>query len=146
MFLPYDCVQVFRTFIIWNKDWRIILFPAVLCCADIAKSIWIVWSTSLFATPPSTGFFSPALQLLAFFALTLGLNLICTCMFLFVVREVSRLIVYVKKALIAFKITTAHRLLNRFVTTRSRRLVNALALILESGQYDSCTLYLYPVC
>ncbi|KAK7682360.1 hypothetical protein QCA50_014565 [Cerrena zonata] len=122
--ITMDFLIVFRTYVIWSRDWRVILFPCVLCCADIAKSIWIVWSTSLFANPPASGFFAPSSQLLAFFALTLGLNFICT-------------------SLIVFKIATAHRLLNRFQTaaTSSRRLTDTLALVIESALLYSLLLF-----
>ncbi|CAL1713325.1 unnamed protein product [Somion occarium] len=121
--LIMDVLIVFRTYMIWNRDWRIILFPVVLCCADTGKSVWIVIATGLTATPPSTGFFAPSLQLLAFFALTLGLNFICT-------------------SLIVFKIFRARHLLNKFIITRQRRLNGALALVIESAAIYSMFLFL----
>ncbi|CAL1703357.1 unnamed protein product [Somion occarium] len=117
-----DALIVFRTFVIWNRSWKIIIVPGVLLCADTAKSIWYICTLSLSGSVAPDGVDSPRLQLVSFFALIWGLNVICT-------------------GLIAFKIGRSQWVLNKFKASGDQRLRRAFSLIIESAAIYSLLLF-----
>ncbi|CAL1713327.1 unnamed protein product [Somion occarium] len=118
-----DALIVYRTFIVWNRSYRVIIIPIVLLAGDIATSIWFDWSHTA-GSPADMVIHSPTWASLKYFcALTLALNVLCTCM-------------------IAVKIWCIQRDVDMLVFQRgTRRLSKILAIILESAAIYSAFLF-----
>ncbi|KAF7352149.1 hypothetical protein MVEN_01178100 [Mycena venus] len=74
-----DAFIIFRTFIVWNRSWLVILVPMVLCLANLGPSIWVSIALAKLDTE------GPAIwgnivfkSLNLFLSLTLCTNIICT--------------------------------------------------------------------
>ncbi|CAL1707483.1 unnamed protein product [Somion occarium] len=113
-----DMVIVFRTFIIWGRNYWIVLVPTLLFGADIAMSAWFTWSVNE-AKPGASVLISNVFARSKYFYIcTLALNLLCT-------------------VLIAYKIwSIQRRVLNQYYG----RLPNALSIVVESAAIYSCLL------
>ncbi|KAL4253267.1 hypothetical protein AB1N83_013308 [Pleurotus pulmonarius] len=108
-----DITMVYRLFIVWNRSWRILIFPALITAGLIAAGINVVVS---FARSPET----PAAQLFANASsrwitiastMSLALNLLVT-------------------ALMAYKIWTIHQMVQRLTPSR---IMPVITIIMESA-------------
>ncbi|KAI8976640.1 hypothetical protein BD414DRAFT_160084 [Trametes punicea] len=73
-----DIIIVYRTFIVWNMNWWIILAPVGLCMGDTAVGIWAVWTLAQ-TTPDSIPILAAVtVRIRYFFIITFVLNLLCS--------------------------------------------------------------------
>ncbi|KAF8627675.1 hypothetical protein AX15_004303 [Amanita polypyramis BW_CC] len=111
--LVADALLVYRTMVIWGRKWWALAIPAALYLLDIAALIWFIWTLKEtkadFRITDSAAF----ARSIYFFAATLAVNLICTC-------------------LIAYKIWRVQNEVAIYVTSDSR-VRNAFSIILESA-------------
>ncbi|KAK7682384.1 hypothetical protein QCA50_014589 [Cerrena zonata] len=113
-----DALLVFRTFIIWDRSRRVIIFPALFLLVDLAHSALIVVSPSSPNSPLSKSMLSPRLDLVIFVAVSWTLNLLCA-------------------GLIAYKICKMRYIIKRLFSTKNDLLDNMLTVILESASIYS---------
>ncbi|KAF8718308.1 hypothetical protein AX14_011912 [Amanita brunnescens Koide BX004] len=108
-----DALLIYRTLIVWGRRWLIIVLPVILYFLDIATSIWFTWSITEAPSGHSVLGDTAFARSAYFFATTLAVNLVCTCLISFKIWRVQRAVVgYV----------------NGF-----RRARNALLIVLESA-------------
>ncbi|KAJ7044407.1 hypothetical protein C8F04DRAFT_1070323 [Mycena alexandri] len=74
-----DAFIVFRTFVVWNRNWLVIILPTVICVANLGTWIWLSLVLHRF-TPDEDSVFqrNVTASTNAFIALTLSTNLLCT--------------------------------------------------------------------
>ncbi|KAJ7928869.1 hypothetical protein B0H13DRAFT_967858 [Mycena leptocephala] len=82
-----DVFIIFRAFIVWNRNWLVIVFPSILCLANFGVGAWLVillvrlgdqliWNTAI-------------IQVLGtFIAITMATNVICTGLIAFRILRV----------------------------------------------------------
>jgi len=115
-----DAVLVYRTFIVWGRNYWIVILPSLLFILDFAMSVWFTWSVNE-AHPGSSVLVSTVFaRSKYFFVATLALNLLCT-------------------TLIAYKIWKVQSKVIPYVSGPSRG-ANALSIILESAAIYSAAL------
>ncbi|KAJ7185294.1 hypothetical protein C8R46DRAFT_1185075 [Mycena filopes] len=90
-----DAFIIFRTFIVWKRNYYVIILPTLLFLGNFASSIWLIYSIIKFdPTTPVFGEITKSVN--AFIYLTLFTNILCTGLIasriLFVRRKVSGLI------------------------------------------------------
>ncbi|KAF8621299.1 hypothetical protein AX15_007897 [Amanita polypyramis BW_CC] len=111
--LVADALLIYRTLIVWERRWCTLILPIVLYCLDVAMSIWFTWSV----TEAKRGYSVLSAMTFSrskyFFAATLAVNLVCTC-------------------LIAYRIWAIQNAVTRY-SRGSHRVQNALLIILESA-------------
>ncbi|THU90569.1 hypothetical protein K435DRAFT_801927 [Dendrothele bispora CBS 962.96] len=73
-----DAVLIYRTFIVWSRNWIILIIPLLLFGVDIATAIWTTWSISLADSETKVMGSSVINRSKYFYAATLALNLFCT--------------------------------------------------------------------
>jgi len=111
--LVADALLIYRTLIVWGGKWWILILPVTLYLLDIVTSIWFTWSITEAKDGHSVLGTTAFARSIYFFAATLAVNLVCTC-------------------LIAFRIYMVRRAVTGYVTG-IRRARNALAIVLESA-------------
>jgi len=111
--LVADALLIYRTLIVWGGKWWILILPVTLYFLDIATSIWFTWSITEARNGHSVLGATAFARSIYFFAATLAVNLVCTC-------------------LIAFRICMVRRAVVGYVTG-VRRARNALSIVLESA-------------
>ncbi|KAJ7686872.1 hypothetical protein B0H14DRAFT_3056770 [Mycena olivaceomarginata] len=84
-----DVFIVFRTFIVWERNWLIIIIPSLLCLANTIISILAIISFEELAGTNSA-VWSSVDWLNAFISLTLTTNIICTGLISFRIVQVYR--------------------------------------------------------
>ncbi|KAJ7935864.1 hypothetical protein B0H13DRAFT_2304357 [Mycena leptocephala] len=112
--LVADVFIVFRTFIVWDRNWLVILIPSMLCLASTGPVLGCVAFSQLgSAVNPRWGAID---WLTAIVALTLATNIICT-------------------GLISFKIIQVHRHVAMMVSSTSPRSISMRipSVIIESA-------------
>ncbi|KAJ6472478.1 hypothetical protein C8R45DRAFT_1077990 [Mycena sanguinolenta] len=111
-----DAFIIFRTFIIWNRNWSIIILPAVLCLANLGSSFWVIIALADLnkGLSPSVWHNVVYKSINLFLSLTLCTNVICT-------------------ALIAFRILRIHRDLRWMSSTGPTYTMRAVSIIVESA-------------
>ncbi|KAJ7581389.1 hypothetical protein C8J56DRAFT_1057377 [Mycena floridula] len=72
-----DAFIIYRTFIVWKRNWYVIVLPTMLFLANIASSIWLIYSIVKF-DPEAPIFGEITKSVDAFIYLMLFTNLICT--------------------------------------------------------------------
>ncbi|KAF8636207.1 hypothetical protein AX17_003693 [Amanita inopinata Kibby_2008] len=108
-----DALLIYRTLIVWGRNFWILVLPIPLYCCDIATSIWFTWSIKE-AEEGNSVLISSALQRSKyFFAATLAVNLVCTL-------------------LIAYRIWIIQKAVAGYARGQ-RRARNALSIVLESA-------------
>ncbi|KAJ7918295.1 hypothetical protein B0H13DRAFT_1869480 [Mycena leptocephala] len=113
-----DIFMIFRTFIVWNKRWVIIIIPVVLSIVNFGMGVWTV-SVSIKSATSNAIILETLVPetVLIFVALTLATNLVCT-------------------GLIAYRIIHVHQQLAWMVprTGKSRsQSLNILSVFVESA-------------
>ncbi|KAJ7176264.1 hypothetical protein C8R43DRAFT_975314 [Mycena crocata] len=74
-----DAFIIFRTYVIWNHNWLVIIIPTLVCLADFASSIWVIVALAQFDPTKQSVFQNIVITSMnTFLALTLVTNLICT--------------------------------------------------------------------
>ncbi|KAJ6542889.1 hypothetical protein B0H19DRAFT_1076919 [Mycena capillaripes] len=89
-----DAFIIFRTFVVWNRNWVVIILPTLLCVANLGSSIWLDVSLLEFNPDNESVFQNNVVKSTnAFIALTLCTNLICTGLISFRIFRVHRRVV-----------------------------------------------------
>ncbi|KAJ7754599.1 hypothetical protein B0H16DRAFT_1832669 [Mycena metata] len=84
-----DAFLIYRTFIVWKRNWLIIILPTLLFLANFACAIWILYSFITFdVTKPIFGPITMSIN--AFGYLTLFTNLLCSGLISFRILSVRR--------------------------------------------------------
>ncbi|PFH53310.1 hypothetical protein AMATHDRAFT_171785 [Amanita thiersii Skay4041] len=108
-----DTLLLYRTLIVWGRNYWVLVVPVMLYFLDIAMSIWFTWSITE-AEPGNSVLISSALDRSKyFFAATLAVNLLCTVLIAYRIWHIQRAV-------------TGYRL-------GQRRAQNALYIVLESA-------------
>ncbi|KAJ6506982.1 hypothetical protein C8R45DRAFT_1090631 [Mycena sanguinolenta] len=107
-----DAFIIYRTFVIWNRNWPIILLPAMLFVANCGSSIWLTVTLSTVNTDTRDYIAIKPLDL--FLSLTLCTNVICT-------------------GLISFRIWYIHRLIAQIIVPSEVRTPEVVSIIIESA-------------
>ncbi|KAJ7766143.1 hypothetical protein B0H16DRAFT_1717370 [Mycena metata] len=82
-------LMIYRTFIVWKKNWLIIILPTLLSLANLACAIWILYSFITFdVTKPIFGPITMSIN--AFSYLTLFTNLLCSALISFRILSIRR--------------------------------------------------------
>ncbi|KAJ7185371.1 hypothetical protein C8R46DRAFT_1060273 [Mycena filopes] len=72
-----DAFIIFRTYIVWKRNWYVIVLPTLLFLGNFASSIWLIYSIIKF--DPATPVFGEITKSVdAFIYLTLFTNVLCT--------------------------------------------------------------------
>ena len=79
--LVLDALVVFRTYAVWGRALAVALLPAMLFVADIALAGWATWSITQVRPGDNIMAADVTLRVKYFYAVTLALNLFCTCEF-----------------------------------------------------------------
>ncbi|KAJ7766137.1 hypothetical protein B0H16DRAFT_1717364 [Mycena metata] len=80
---------IYRTFIVWKRNWLIIILPTLLSLANFASAIWILYSFITFdVTKPIFGPITMSIN--AFSYLTLFTNLLCSALISFRILSIRR--------------------------------------------------------
>ncbi|KAJ7021564.1 hypothetical protein C8F04DRAFT_1273529 [Mycena alexandri] len=107
-----DAFIIYRTFVIWNRNWLIILLPVILFVANSGSSIWLTVALSTVNTATRDNITVKPLNL--FLSLTLCTNVICT-------------------GLISFRIWYMHRLIAQTTVSSQVRTPEVASIIIESA-------------
>lgn len=85
-----DALLLYRAFIIWGRNYWVIVLPTMLYMLDIAMSIWFTWSITQ-ASPGNSVMITTAFaRSKYFYAATLALNLLCTSLIAFKIWDTQR--------------------------------------------------------
>jgi hypothetical protein len=116
-----DAFIVYRCFIVWGKNYLVIIAPILLFLADIA--IGILWTFTVSQVPPGGNIFTDDLssRIRAFYGITMSLNIVCT-------------------GLLSFKIWHIQSKLSRYSTRYNSHLLRVIPIIIESGAVYSVLL------
>ncbi|ESK90476.1 hypothetical protein Moror_13645 [Moniliophthora roreri MCA 2997] len=115
-----DILLLYRTFVVWGRNYWISILPLLLLCLDFAMSVWFTWSIRE-ARPGSSVLVSTVFaRSKYFFAATLAMNLLCTL-------------------LIAYRLWAVGRAVRGY-SHSSRRGASALSIVLESAAIYSTAL------
>lgn len=119
--LVSDAFILYRSFILWGRDYLIAAVPFLLFIADIAIGVFWVYTLSLVV--PGENVFADALsvRVKTFYSITLAMNVICTL-------------------LIAFKILKIQKVVAPFATSSESSTFRLLPIIVESGSAYSALL------
>ncbi|KAJ7084947.1 hypothetical protein C8R44DRAFT_894055 [Mycena epipterygia] len=111
-----DAFIVFRTFIVWNRNWAVIVIPLILLLANFGSSIWLLICLRKLQTVDPAFWGNISFKSLnTFLALTLCTNLICT-------------------GLISFRILRSHRRVMSLVSSDDRTdSIKIVSIIVESA-------------
>ncbi|KAJ7021880.1 hypothetical protein C8F04DRAFT_1139644 [Mycena alexandri] len=112
-----DAFLIFRTFVVWNGSWPIIVLPVILCLANLGSSFWVTIALARLNTDgPEIWGNIVWKSLNTFLSLSLATNIICT-------------------ALISFRILQIHRQLtvNGMTNVGSRFGIKLVSVIVESA-------------
>ncbi|KAJ7467461.1 hypothetical protein FB451DRAFT_1258618 [Mycena latifolia] len=107
-----DVFIVFRTFVVWNGNWWLIILPSLLCLANIGAAVFV--NVTLIEVGTTNGSIALGVTALdTFISLSLATNVVCTF-------------------LIAFRIIQIHRRVAWMVSRRSDSM-RVLSIIVESA-------------
>ncbi|KAJ7164440.1 hypothetical protein C8R46DRAFT_312340 [Mycena filopes] len=86
-----DAFIIFRTFIVWNGNWLIVVLPILLCAANLASSFWVTIALARLDTDgPEIWGNIVWKSLNTFLSLSLATNIICTALIAFRILQVNR--------------------------------------------------------
>ncbi|KAJ7688264.1 hypothetical protein B0H17DRAFT_1068945 [Mycena rosella] len=85
-----DIFIVFRTFIVWNRNWYIVILPMLLCLANFGIGILVILSLVEVGDQNSAISSSKVDSLNAFISLSLCTNVVCTGLIAFKIIQVYR--------------------------------------------------------
>jgi hypothetical protein len=119
--LVSDAFILYRSFILWGRNYLIATFPFLLFIADIAIGVFWVYTLSLVV--PGEDVFADALSIRVkiFYSITLAMNIICT-------------------SLIALKIFKIQKVVASFKNVNNDQVSRLLPIIVESGSVYSALL------
>lgn len=119
--LVSDAFILYRSFILWGRNYLIAAFPFLLFIADIAIGVFWVYTLSLVV--PGENVFADALsvRVKTFYSITLAMNVICTL-------------------LIAFKILKIQKVVAPFAKGSEDQISRLVPIIVESGSAYSALL------
>ncbi|KAG2124418.1 hypothetical protein DEU56DRAFT_916999 [Suillus clintonianus] len=119
--LVSDAFILYRSFILWGRNYLIITFPFLLFIADIAIGVFWVYTLSL--VTPNENVFADALsvRVKTFYSITLAMNVTCTL-------------------LIAFKILKIQKAVAPFSKSTEDQISRLVPIIVESGSAYSALL------
>ncbi|KAG1722685.1 uncharacterized protein EDB91DRAFT_201926 [Suillus paluster] len=119
--LVSDAFLLYRSFILWGRNYFIATFPFLLFIADIGIGVFWVYTLSLIV--PGENVFADALSIRVktFYSITLVMNVICT-------------------SLIAFKILKIQKAVAPFTKGTADQISRLLPIIVESGSAYSALL------
>ncbi|KAK6980732.1 hypothetical protein R3P38DRAFT_3376649 [Favolaschia claudopus] len=112
-----DIFIVFRTYIVWGYDWRVVILPALLSLANLGTGALVIAALIEAGDQNSAISSSKVDSLNAFISLSLCTNVVCT-------------------GLIAFRIVQVHRQVSWMVASNTRRSsesLRVLSIIVESA-------------
>ncbi|KAK6988055.1 hypothetical protein R3P38DRAFT_2661090 [Favolaschia claudopus] len=112
-----DIFIVFRTYIVWGYDWRVVILPALLSLANLGTGALVIAALIEAGDQNSAISSSKVDSLNAFISLSLCTNVVCT-------------------GLIAFRIVQVHRQVSWMVASNARRSsesLRVLSIIVESA-------------
>lgn len=78
--LVLDALIVYRTYVVWGRSLVVVFLPSMLFVADIALSAWATHSITEVHGEADIMLANVTLRVKYFYAVTLALNLFCTCM------------------------------------------------------------------
>ncbi|KAJ7918294.1 hypothetical protein B0H13DRAFT_295385 [Mycena leptocephala] len=79
-----DMFMIFRTFIVWNRRWIVIIIPVLLCLANIGMGVWSMFVSVRSATTGDAALASLLPEtIFIFVAFTLATNVVCTSLIAF---------------------------------------------------------------
>ncbi|KAF7376696.1 hypothetical protein MSAN_00086600 [Mycena sanguinolenta] len=88
-----DAFIIFRTYIVWERNWLVIIIPVLLCLANLGSSIWLMTALADLKFSPTVWESIAYKSMNLFLVLTLCTNIICTALISFrilrIYREVS---------------------------------------------------------
>ncbi|KAF7348031.1 hypothetical protein MSAN_01755500 [Mycena sanguinolenta] len=84
-----DVFIVFRTFIVWNRNWYIVVIPALLCLANFGTGI-LVLVTQVQSATQNASVEATINALNAFLSLTLATNIVSTGLISFRIIKINR--------------------------------------------------------
>ncbi|KAJ7796587.1 hypothetical protein B0H14DRAFT_2914049 [Mycena olivaceomarginata] len=90
-----DAFMIFRTFLIWNRNWLIVIPPTVLCFANLGSSIWASIALAKFEMEDSVWGNRALKSMNLFLSLTLCTNIICTGLIAFRILRIHHQIGWV---------------------------------------------------
>jgi len=111
-----DGFVIYRLFIVWAGDYRIIIFPVLMLLGGVAAGIGACFSFSIAAASGSIFKITLGHWIVSYFSITIALNVLCT-------------------ALIAWKIWSINH-----QSARAGDLNSVIVIIVESGAIYSATL------
>ncbi|KAF7342909.1 hypothetical protein MSAN_02007300 [Mycena sanguinolenta] len=87
-----DAFIIFRTFIVWNRNWHIIILPSILCLANFGSCFWVIIALSdlNMGLNPSVWHNVVYKSINLFLSLTLCTNVICTALIAFRILRIHR--------------------------------------------------------
>ncbi|KAG2040414.1 hypothetical protein BDR03DRAFT_948665 [Suillus americanus] len=95
--LVSDAFILYRSFILWGRNYLIAAFPFLLFIADIAIGVFWVYTLSLVV--PGENVFADALSIRVktFYSITLAMNVICTLLIAFKILKIQKVVAPFKK-------------------------------------------------
>ncbi|KAJ6616753.1 hypothetical protein B0H10DRAFT_2036190 [Mycena sp. CBHHK59/15] len=86
-----DTFIIFRTFIVWQRNWFVIILPSMVCLANFGSSIWVIVALIEFDPEGGSVFENIVIKSMnSFISLTLCTNLICTGLISFRIFQIRR--------------------------------------------------------
>ncbi|KAJ7024952.1 hypothetical protein C8F04DRAFT_1269697 [Mycena alexandri] len=86
--------QIFRTFVVWNGNWRIILFPMILCVVGLGSSIWNIIALTRVGGLGAGIWGNIAWEAVnTFLSVSLAINVLCTALISFRILQMRRRLV-----------------------------------------------------
>ncbi|TFK39942.1 hypothetical protein BDQ12DRAFT_665143 [Crucibulum laeve] len=90
--LVSDAFIIYRCFVVYGKRYVFIILPCLLILADIGVGVLTVWSLNEFHIGDSLLAANVTKRVVYFYAITLALNIICTCAMFVVLESIVPLI------------------------------------------------------
>ncbi|OJA12411.1 hypothetical protein AZE42_03395 [Rhizopogon vesiculosus] len=119
--LVSDAFILYRSFILWGRNYLITTFPFLLFIADIAIGVFWIYTLSLVLPGENVFFDALSIRVTTFYSITLAMNVICT-------------------SLIAIKILKIQRAVSSFSKGKEAQVSRLVPIIVESGSVYSAML------
>ncbi|KAJ7772351.1 hypothetical protein B0H16DRAFT_1714546 [Mycena metata] len=88
-----DAFIIFRTFVVWNENWWIILFPTILCVVGLGSSIWNVIALTKVGAYAGIWGNTAWAAVNTFLSVSMAINVICTALISFRILHMRHQIV-----------------------------------------------------
>ncbi|KAJ7112373.1 hypothetical protein C8R44DRAFT_882734 [Mycena epipterygia] len=86
---PNTTLGIFRTFIVWNRNWFVIILPSMLFVGNVGTATWLIVAFIKY-DPTTKSIFFLTQPITSFLALSLCTNLLCTGLISFRIFYVRR--------------------------------------------------------